>query len=88
MTEILKPWFRPKRYGYGATPITWEGWAITLGTVAVMIGVSVGLRLTTRNDWALAVLVAFDVAALGVLFAVSRHRTAGVWRWRWGGRDG
>ena len=22
-------WFRPRRYGYGATPMTWEGWAVT-----------------------------------------------------------
>ena len=23
MTEY---WFRPKRDGYGATPVTWQGW--------------------------------------------------------------
>ena len=23
-------WFRPKRYGYGATPITWQGWLLTV----------------------------------------------------------
>jgi hypothetical protein len=28
-------WFRPKRYGYGATPITWEGWVFTLAIVLV-----------------------------------------------------
>ena len=28
-------WFKPKRYGYGATPITWEGWVFTLLIVAV-----------------------------------------------------
>ena len=21
-------WFRPKRYGYGATPVTWQGWVL------------------------------------------------------------
>ncbi len=79
-------WFKPKRYGYGATPITWEGWAVTLGTVIAMVVVSLYLRLTERHYWALAVLIAFDVFALGTLFVVSRRKTDGVWRWRWGGR--
>ena len=79
-------WFKPKRYGYGATPITWEGWAVTLGTVIAMVVVSLYLRLTEQHYWALAVLIAFDVFALGTLFVVSRRKTDGVWRWRWGGR--
>ena len=29
-------WFAPKRYGYGAgLPISWQGWALTIGFVAV-----------------------------------------------------
>jgi 4-hydroxybenzoate polyprenyltransferase len=77
-------WFKPKRYGYGATPTTWQGWAVTLGTVAVMVAVSLCLRLAVRNGWALAALIAFDVAALAVLFIVSRRKTEGGFRWRWG----
>ena len=26
---MTRYWFKPKRYGYGATPVTWEGWAFT-----------------------------------------------------------
>ena len=79
-------WFKPKRYGYGATPITWEGWAVTLGTVIAMVVVSVCLRLTERHYWALAAVFAFDAAALFALFVVVRRKTDGEWRWRWGGR--
>ena len=78
-------WFRPKRYGYGATPVTWQGWAFTLGTAAAMVAVSLSLRLTERHHWALAVLIAFDLLALGALFVVARRKTDGEWRWRWGG---
>jgi hypothetical protein len=77
-------WFKPKRYGYGATPITWEGWALTLGIVLVMVGVSLSLRLNTHSLWALAALLAFNAFALGVLAFVSHQKTAGEWRWRWG----
>jgi hypothetical protein len=78
-------WFKPKRYGYGATPITWQGWAVTLGIVAAMVAVSLCLRLNDRHYWALAVLIAFDVLALGTLFVVARRKTEGGVRWRWGG---
>ena len=34
-------WFAPKRYGYGSSlPIAWQGWALTLGFVAICIGLS------------------------------------------------
>ncbi len=26
---MTDPWFRPKSYGYGATPANWRGWAAT-----------------------------------------------------------
>ena len=79
-------WFRPKRYGYGATPVTWQGWAVMLGTVAVMVAVSLFLRLTEPHYWALAVMFGFDALALAVLFIVCRRKTEGEWRWRWGPR--
>jgi len=74
-------WFKPKRYGYGATPTTWQGWVLITGTVLVMVAVSVYLRLTATS---LATLLAFNAIALGVLAIVSRRKTDG--EWRWGGR--
>ena len=81
---MTRYWFRPKRYGYGATPITWEGWAVTLATVLAMVAVSLALRLEIGSSWALAALVAFDLVALLFLLIVSRRKTEGEWGWRWG----
>ncbi len=78
-------WFKPKRYGYGAMPTTWQGWALIIGIVAAMVAVSLYLRLTEPNDWSLALVVAFDVAALITLAIVAWRRTDGEWHWRWGG---
>ncbi len=25
-----KPWSRPKQFGFGGTPASWQGWAVTL----------------------------------------------------------
>ena len=83
MTEY---WFKPKRYGYGATPVTWQGWAFTLGTVLAMVAASVFLLLRSppKSVWALAALLAFDAAAIALLVIVSHRKTEGEWRWRWG----
>lgn len=34
-----RPWFGPKRIGFGLRPQTWQGWLITLVPVAVVIAV-------------------------------------------------
>jgi hypothetical protein len=83
MTEY---WFKPKRYGYGATPVTWQSWAVTIGTVLAVVAVSLGLRLTAKSLWALAALVLFDAVAVMALVIVSYRKTDGGWRWRWGDR--
>ncbi len=79
-------WFKPKKYGYGATPVTWRGWAVIVATVLAMVAVSLGVRLTAKSLWTLAALLIFDALAIGVLVIVSRRKTDGQWRWRWGDR--
>lgn len=27
---MSKPWFGPKKFGYGLTPVSWEGWVVVL----------------------------------------------------------
>jgi hypothetical protein len=76
-----KPWFRAKRFGYGAgLPLTWQGWATYLAFAGLMIGL-----------WAMphmgrpivrGLLTLGPIAILLVL--VARH-SDGKWRWRNGG---
>lgn len=35
---MSKPWFVPKKYGYGLTPVTWEGWVCTFACAVACIG--------------------------------------------------
>jgi hypothetical protein len=73
-------WFRPKRYGYGATPITWQGWAVTVATVLVVVAVNSGLSLVARHSWALPAILTFDALAIVFLVVVTRRKTEGGWR--------
>jgi hypothetical protein len=79
-------WFKPKRYGYGAVPTTWEGWAFTALIVAVILG-SGWLLLGTgapRGTTAVFVWWVIVMVVLAASRAVTRSKTEGGWRWRWG----
>jgi hypothetical protein len=39
------PWFRPKRSGLGWTPITWQGWLVTIVSCLVVVGLNLMLVL-------------------------------------------
>ena len=81
-------WFRPRRYGYGATPVTWEGWALTVGIAAVVAlsVVAMNLLADRSNVGAWLVWAAFIVIAVFGMVRISRQRTDGEWRGRWGQR--
>jgi hypothetical protein len=81
-------WFKPKRYGYGATPVTWQGWLVTLGAAGIIVAGSLLLpRVAPTADWRWLAILAFDVVVIAALWIVSRRKTEGEWRWRWGGRS-
>ena len=82
---MARYWFKPRRYGYGAMPVTWEGWTLTIA-VAAIVAVSVAAMnlLADRANFAVWIAWAAIIAAVVVSFIrISRQRTDGEWRWRW-----
>jgi hypothetical protein len=70
--ELNEYWFKPKKYGYGAYPITFEGWLLLLLFIICFI---------------FFIQLHFYFSAFGcVLFLVffSKLKTKGEWKWRWG----
>lgn len=75
------PWFRAKRFGYGAgLPFKWQGWVLLLSHMAVLLGITLLLA-----DRPLVMVPLVLVAALGPM-PVYAARTEGGWKWR-NGRD-
>lgn len=74
-----RPWFRAKRYGYGAgLPIAWQGWFM----LALHVGLILGLALLLRDH---LLVLAVTVAAAALLpMPLYAARTEGGWQWRWG----
>jgi hypothetical protein len=75
-------WFRPKSFGYGWTPITWEGWAVTLGSMIVAMAAVLAAVFAEAQQWPdrwpveAACLILFAVTLI-VTIAVCRSRTEG-----------
>jgi hypothetical protein len=36
-TRARRPWFKPKRIGYGVTPQAWQGWVV-VGLFVALVG--------------------------------------------------
>jgi hypothetical protein len=81
-------WFKPKSYGYGATPVTWEGWAVSLAGAIVVAGSILAMTLLVDRSNAVAWLIWAALIAVATWWFVQfcRRRTDGAWRWRWGNR--
>lgn len=71
-------WFRPKMFGWGAVPVTWQGWAATLAFVAV--AAAIAYLAEHRSEIWLLLLAPIVLAFIWLCWA----KTDGEWRWRWG----
>lgn len=75
-----KPWFRVKRYGFGAgLPCSWEGWALLAGFLVVIV--TSGVAFAGRDPMLHQGLV---LAATAIVIVVSWRKSDGPWKWRWG----
>ena len=81
-----KYWFKPKDYGYGAQPCSWEGWLMTLGLILAIVGIAALVGLFDPNIVPKDIFrFLFYEALFIILFVViARRKTKERWGWRWG----
>ncbi|HWU95591.1 MAG TPA: hypothetical protein VN029_08325, partial [Sphingomonas sp.] len=69
----------PKRFGLGAVPVTWQGWAATFAFGAI---VGLIVNFATHRDRMWAVLL---VPVVGAFLWLLMNKTDGDIGFRWGG---
>jgi hypothetical protein len=71
------PWFRAKRFGYGAgLPFKWQGWVLLLSHMGVIIGTA--LLLDAQPMFMVPLVLVMGLAPMPLYAA----RTEGGWKWR------
>ena len=86
---MMAAWFKPHRYGLGASPATWQGWALVGLYIAVVLG-TMWLFLPHQGPLdmnSLALWLAVVAAASAVIIWIAHRNTEGGWHWRWGDRQ-
>lgn len=79
-------WFKRKLYGWGWTPVTWQGWALTLLYVGLLFAFAFTIDETSSNSE-----VAFTFVLPAILLTVAFIRIAYARgekpRWQWGPKN-
>jgi uncharacterized membrane protein len=80
-------WFKPKTFGYGATPSSWEGWAVVAAYTVVLVSCVLAISSYNGSFVAFVAAIAAMVVATIVLFVVSVQKTDGAWGWNAGAKQ-
>ena len=63
---VKQPWFGPKRhFGWGWTPVRWQGWAVTGAYLLVILAIVLELVPRAASPWA-------AVGATALLLVIAR----------------
>ena len=67
----MRFWFGPRRYGWGLTPISWQGWVLTAAyVVAVFV---LAITLSTPQPWLFWTLLVLATVAYFVVAFLTRR---------------
>jgi hypothetical protein len=72
-------WFRPRRYGYGAAPATWQGWAAIVSFPVICALAALALFAWLPPSASFVLFAIFLPAAVVAFIAFVRRRTDGQW---------
>ena len=76
-------WFKRKKYGWGWTPATWQGWAITGGYLAVDLCFSFLLDQPNPEDKKVTQFLTPVLICTALLVFIA-YKTGESPRWQWG----
>ena len=65
-----RPWFGPRRYGWGLKPASWQGWVLTGVYVAAVFALAI--TLATPQPWVFWTLFALATVAYFLIANLTR----------------
>lgn len=76
-------WFKRKLYGWGWTPVTWEGWLATFIYVGLVAACGLTLEETSAPE-EIALTFALPTLILTAAFIALAYKKGEKPRWQWG----
>jgi hypothetical protein len=80
-------WFKPKKYGYGASPSSWEGWALTAAYCLIVWACAAEIATHVHSTTIVIPSAMVAAAATVVLVVVAMKKTDGRWGWNAGAKQ-
>lgn len=80
-------WFKRRRYGYGWTPVTWQGWLSLILCIGAVIGSAFLLAafpITNESVWLYVNTIIIIIVLVTIIGLLKGPRP----RWRWGKKPG
>ena len=77
-------WYKRRRYGYGFTPVTWQGWLL-VGLMILLLVIPAFFLGQSSNEIVIGYLI-YVVVVLSASFYVMLSRSPKP-KWRWGKSD-
>jgi hypothetical protein len=77
-------WFKRKIYGWGWAPVTWQGWLVTLGFVALLAAELI--RIDSNSHSVSDTLYGFtpEVILFAAIFTAILYAKGEPPKWQWG----
>ena len=76
---MAKYWFRQKKFGYGATPNSWQGWLFTILSAVLTVAVIIAADFQRDNATRLLLIVVGLPLVLVPTVLICRAKTEGGW---------
>lgn len=81
-----KLWFKARKYGWGWTPITWQGWMLVVGYVVLVTALAISLLPHAGEELGVVYITTFGlflVSLTSFLIGIS-YRKGEPPSWQWG----
>ncbi len=79
-----KVWFKAKKYGWGWTPVTWQGWAVIAVYVIAILFEFFSFNIFTHSVPSIIINFLTSVFIFTVVLLVVCFATGEKPEWRWG----